>query len=47
MLEALAWADWAAVQAVRGFGMMAGNTELVRAADEQIRDVLKKDSLPS
>jgi uncharacterized protein DUF6988 len=42
MIEALAWADWTVIQAVRGFGIMAGDTKAVQAADEQIRALFGK-----
>jgi hypothetical protein len=45
IVDALTWADWTAIQAVRGFGMVAGNTELVRAADEQVRTVIGRNEI--
>lgn len=42
MIEALAWADWTVIQAVRGFGIVAGDTKVVQAADEQVRALFAK-----
>jgi len=46
MIEALAWADWTVIQAVRGFGLVTGDTEVGRAADEQIRALFGKTVFP-
>jgi hypothetical protein len=46
MTEALTWADWTLLQAVRGVGLVAGSAELVRAADEQILGLFGKDASP-
>jgi Family of unknown function (DUF6988) len=43
MIEALAWADWTVIQAVRGFGIVAGDTKVVQAADEQVRSLFGKN----
>ena len=39
MIDVLTWADWTVIQAVRGLGIVAGDGELVRAADERVRGV--------
>lgn len=44
MIEALAWADWTVIQAVRGLGIVAGDTTLVQAADDQVRAVFGKNA---
>ena len=46
MIEVLAWSDWTVVQAVRGFGIVAADTEIVRAADEQARALFGKNASP-
>ena len=44
MIEALAWADWTVIQAVRGFGIVAGDSKVVQAADEQVRALFGKNA---
>ena len=44
MIDALAWADWTVIQALRGFGLAAGDSGLVRAADERVGAVYRDDA---
>ena len=46
MIEVLAWGDWTVIQAVRGFGLVAADTEVVRAADEQVRALFGENASP-
>ena len=46
MIRVVAWGDWTVIQAVRGFGIVAADTEVVRAADEQARTLFGKNASP-
>jgi hypothetical protein len=46
MIDVLAWGDWTVIQAVRGFGLVAADTEIVRAADEQVRVLFGENASP-
>lgn len=46
MIEVLAWSDWTVIQAVRGFGIVAADSEVVRAADEQVRALFGQNVPP-